>query len=184
MFVGIDQSYTGFAATLLLDDRTHRTVLRKFGGNKVGSGINRLMVIDDWLQTLLYTWEKDFERSIQHVCIEGYANGVKFGREQSGELGATVKRALFEFGDGRLDKAFPTIVPPTSLKKYVTGKGTAKKNEILLGVYRKWGAEFDDDNKADSYGLAHMAWDIYHSASDLAYEWEAICSLTPHTERL
>lgn len=44
--------------------------------------------------------------------------------------------------------------PPTTLKKFVTGKGNSKKNLILLSVYKKWKISFDDDNLADAYCLA------------------------------
>jgi crossover junction endodeoxyribonuclease RuvC len=50
-----------------------------------------------------------------------------------------------------------TIIPPTTLKKYITGKGNCKKNLMLLKVYKKFGIEFDDDNIADAYSLARMA---------------------------
>lgn len=61
------------------------------------------------------------------------------------------------------------IVPPTSLKKYVTGKGQGvSKSQILLNVYKKWGVEFTDDNAADSYGLAH----IVSGKAKLSYEKE------------
>jgi hypothetical protein len=36
-----------------------------------------------------------------------------------------------------------------TLKKYATGKGTAKKQEMLLQIYKRWGVEFNDDNAAD-----------------------------------
>jgi crossover junction endodeoxyribonuclease RuvC len=41
-----------------------------------------------------------------------------------------------------------------TLKKYATGKGTSKKQEMLLQIYKRWGVEFNDDNAADSYALA------------------------------
>jgi crossover junction endodeoxyribonuclease RuvC len=43
------------------------------------------------------------------------------------------------------------------LKKYATGKGTSKKQEMLLQMYKRWGVEFNDDNAADSYALARLA---------------------------
>jgi hypothetical protein len=36
-----------------------------------------------------------------------------------------------------------------TLKKYAAGKGTAKKQEMLLQIYKRWGLEFNDDNAAD-----------------------------------
>jgi hypothetical protein len=60
------------------------------------------------------------------------------------------------------------------LKKYITGKGTGvQKNQILLNVYKKWGIEFNDDNAADSYGLARIA----AGMGDLTYEKEIIKKL-------
>jgi crossover junction endodeoxyribonuclease RuvC len=44
-----------------------------------------------------------------------------------------------------------------TLKKYATGKGTAKKQEMLLQMYKRWGVEFNDDNAADAYALARLA---------------------------
>ncbi len=49
-----------------------------------------------------------------------------------------------------------TIVPPTTLKKFITGKGNCKKNLMLMNIYKKFGIEFDDDNIADAYCLARM----------------------------
>jgi Holliday junction resolvasome RuvABC endonuclease subunit len=48
----------------------------------------------------------------------------------------------------------PIIVPPTVLKKYVTGKGNASKAQMMEGVAKKWGPQFDNDNLADAYALA------------------------------
>lgn len=179
MYVGIDQSYSGFAITFLRNDETHETLVEKFDPKKYGAGIDRLNAISAWLRTVID--ERQHDEFIEHVCMEGYANGAKFGREQAGELGATVKRALRATVPGMA--GYPTIVQPTALKKYVTGKGTAKKNEILLHTYRKWGAEFADDNAADSYGLAEIAWDIVNQCSNLEYEWEIVKSLKVHTEK-
>ena len=49
------------------------------------------------------------------------------------------------------------VIAPGTLKKFVTGKGNAKKDLMLLKVYKKWGEEFEVDDLADAYGLARMA---------------------------
>lgn len=49
------------------------------------------------------------------------------------------------------------IVPPTSLKKFVSGKGNVKKEVMLKEVYKRWNVDFNDNNLADAYGLARMA---------------------------
>jgi crossover junction endodeoxyribonuclease RuvC len=43
-----------------------------------------------------------------------------------------------------------------TLKKFAAGKGNAKKQEMLLQMYKRWGVEFNDDNAADSYALARL----------------------------
>jgi Holliday junction resolvasome RuvABC endonuclease subunit len=44
-----------------------------------------------------------------------------------------------------------------TLKKYAAGKGNAKKQEMLLQIYKRWGLEFNDDNAADAYSLGRLA---------------------------
>lgn len=53
------------------------------------------------------------------------------------------------------------IITPAQLKKFVTGKGQAQKNLMLLKIYKRWGVEFEDDNLADAYSLARMALEEY-----------------------
>lgn len=51
--------------------------------------------------------------------------------------------------------------PTGTLKKMVTGKGNSGKTEVILGVYKRWGWETNDDNLADAYGLSKIAWIAY-----------------------
>jgi crossover junction endodeoxyribonuclease RuvC len=53
-----------------------------------------------------------------------------------------------------------------TLKKYAAGKGTAKKQEMLMQIYKRFGVEFNDDNAADSYALARLAAGIHLNAVD------------------
>ena len=71
-----------------------------------------------------------------------------------GELSATVRLTIYDYFDD--DRRFPLKVPPMTLKKYAAGKGNAKKQEMLLQIFKRWGIEFNDDNAADSYGLARL----------------------------
>jgi len=54
------------------------------------------------------------------------------------------------------------IIPPTTLKKYITGTGRCQKNLMLLKTYKKFGIEFTDDNLCDSYCLARYGCDTYN----------------------
>ena len=71
-----------------------------------------------------------------------------------GELSATVRLSIYEFFDD--ERRFPLKVPPMTLKKYAAGKGNAKKQEMLLQIYKRWGLEFLDDNAADAYALGRL----------------------------
>jgi Holliday junction resolvasome RuvABC endonuclease subunit len=82
-----------------------------------------------------------------------------------GELAATVKLMLFEhfYNENHYIPAppqnlrTPLQIPPMTLKKFAAGKGNAKKQEMLLQIYKRWGIEFNDDNAADAYALARLA---------------------------
>lgn len=149
-WVGIDQSYSGFAMTILGEDGSYKTTVAKFDT----SGVERLVEVQEHVKQTVKEALNCCDLS--DVAMEGYAYGREFGVAQSGELGAAVKLALYGMhglGKGK----HPIIVAPTSLKKYVTGRGNGvQKNQMLLQVYKKWGVEFSDDNAADSYGLAHI----------------------------
>lgn len=52
------------------------------------------------------------------------------------------------------------IVSPTSLKKYVTGRGNAGKDEVLAAAIRRWpDAPINGNDEADAYGLQAMGLD-------------------------
>jgi crossover junction endodeoxyribonuclease RuvC len=48
------------------------------------------------------------------------------------------------------------LVAPATAKKFATGKGNAKKDQMMLEVYKRWGMSFSDNNLCDSYVLAKM----------------------------
>lgn len=180
VFLGIDQSYSGFALCAYYPEATDvMDCVWKYPPAKYGSGIDRLNSISSELVGALYRLDRD-GWSVRHVCMEGYAAERKFGREQSGELGAIVKQAIRASLDPPV--CYPTVVPPTSLKKFVTGAGNAAKDNVLLGVYKKWGQEYKDNNKADAYGLARMAEALHTGVTAFKYEDDVLAKLHPHTE--
>jgi len=150
--VGIDQSYSGFGITLLDTDNPddYRTIVFK----AENMHIDRLVWIQEKLTEILEDVAYDAKSIV--VAMEGYAFGTTMAH-MLGELGAIVKLVCYNELDNYEGK-YPYIIPPTTLKKYITGKGTGvQKNQILLSVYKKWGVEFNDDNAADSYALAMLA---------------------------
>ena len=143
LYLGIDQSYSGFACTLLSTNGTYLTTVFK---SEI-KGIDRLVEIRKFLKETL----DGAKYPIEDIAMEDYAFAGQGRVFHLGELGGMVKLVCRDAG------YYPLLVPPTSLKKYVTGKGTGvPKSQMLLQVYKKWGAEFTDDNAADSYSLARV----------------------------
>lgn len=156
VYIGIDQSYSGFAITAL-NDTGYKTTVYKSDKR----GVERLKDIQAYVMNVLA------EYTITDVAMEGYAFGSQMAN-MLGELGGMVKLTLLEFG------IYPLIVPPTNLKKYTCGKGNGvSKSQMLLHVYKNWGVEFTDDNAADSYALAHLVSGSYTRA----YEKEVYTKL-------
>jgi crossover junction endodeoxyribonuclease RuvC len=104
-----------------------------------------------------------------HICIEGFSYGSK-GKGVSFQygLGWIIRHLLLDRGYTYID------VPPTSVKKFATGKGNTKKDEMVLPIYKKWGFEHSSDNVRDAFVLAQMAKGIYDSRNLLEYEKEAL----------
>lgn len=48
------------------------------------------------------------------------------------------------------------LVAPTTLKKFITGNGAAKKDVILMEVFKKYNVAFVDDNLADAFSLSKI----------------------------
>lgn len=143
-WVGLDQSYSGFGI-VVIDTFGTESLLWKFPP-KDSDGM-RLGEIYVNLINIFNRCQEAYDEV--HVAMEGYAMGRTFNREKLGELGGVVKLAhATVFGSD------PLVVPPTTLKKFVTGKGNASKKEVVAAVQSKWDSEIKNDNVADAYGLA------------------------------
>ena len=149
--LGIDQSLTGFALTALNieDPNKYLTWVYK----SPFFGIERLVDIREWLVNH-FIWLEDHDLDVVDIAMEGTVL-ASHAALVLGELSATVRLAIYDHYEDAL--RFPLKVPPMTLKKFAAGKGNAKKQEMLLQMYKRWGVEFNDDNAADSYGLARIA---------------------------
>lgn len=86
------------------------------------------------------------------VFMEGYAYGAKGHVFDIAECTGIVKYQFFHYGDGLRY----VIVPPTLLKKYLTGKGVAPKDVMIKEVYKQYGFDTNNNNIADAVALAMM----------------------------
>jgi crossover junction endodeoxyribonuclease RuvC len=103
------------------------------------------------------------------ITIEGFSYGSK-GKGVSFQygLGWIIRHMLIERG------YIYTEVPPTSVKKFATGKGNTKKDEMVLPIFRKWGFEHASDNVRDAFVLAQIAKGIYDSSNLTEYQKDAL----------
>ena len=148
MFVGMDPSYNGFAI-VVLDKDANIIEQRVFGS------------ISKEVEDRLIELETEYKFVCNIMCLHSaYIEGPSYASNgafvlQMGALHYMIrlmlKRAKIDF----------KVVAPGTLKKFVTGNGRAKKDLMLLKVYKKWGVEFNDDNLADAYSLARFALQEY-----------------------
>lgn len=83
------------------------------------------------------------------VLIEGYSYGSHNHQlAYMAEWGGVVRFHLQRIGIDIIE------VSPGNLKKFVTGKGNAKKEQMLLASYKKWGIEFATNDECDAFALA------------------------------
>jgi crossover junction endodeoxyribonuclease RuvC len=108
--------------------------------------IDRVRYIANELLKIIYQYEPDL------VVIEGFSFGNSERAISMGMLGGLIRNYLVLTEDTSKWRE----VAPTQLKKYVTGKGNANKDDMKLAVYKKWGVDFTGkaNDLADAYGLA------------------------------
>lgn len=152
--IGIDQSLTD-TGVVVLDIESRELVYQGDITSKPGGEpIHRILKIKEELREVI----------TKVGPVQGVIEGFGFGARGNAvfDLGGLgyILRELFVEGGIKL-----LVIAPTSLKKYVTGKGNCKKDLMLLNIYKKWGVEFENDNIADAYGLARMGADMIYVKS-------------------
>lgn len=140
--LGIDPSLT---STGLAHGESGIPVASNLTPPKGLDGVNRLIWFRSQFTDLLTTEKPEF------VAIEGYAFGRINRAHHLGELGAVLRLAL-------VDTRTPSmIVPPSCLKKFITGKGNAKKSEMMKDLYKRFEIDLSDEDQVDAAGLLLMA---------------------------
>lgn len=84
------------------------------------------------------------------IVIEHYALGFRGASISLVEQGAIIRYAFWKDNKTYID------VPPSTLKKFVTGSGNASKEQMCVAVTGRWKFDPADDNEADAYGLARL----------------------------
>jgi crossover junction endodeoxyribonuclease RuvC len=89
-----------------------------------------------------------------HVAIEGFGFASQTGFLLGG-IGWGIRLRMYERGMRY------TEIAPAALKKFTGCKGNAKKDELGVEIYKRWGFEHKSDNVRDAYVLAQIARTLY-----------------------
>lgn len=159
-FLGVDQSLQATGICVLSAScKVINLATIKPGKAKDGK---RLFLIRQVIDTFL--------KDITFAALEGYSYASVGKVFELGEVGGVIKCLLTE-------RDIPYIsIPPTTLKKFATGTGSADKEKMLAGA-KALGVHAANDNESDAFFLSRLARGYYLDASDLRHELEVIQSL-------
>lgn len=65
-------------------------------------------------------------------------------------------------------------VAPAALKKFASGKGNTKKDELAVHIFKQWGFESKSDNVRDAFVLAQIARAIRMGTAITKYQQEVV----------
>ena len=159
--LGIDQSLSGFAMAAVNIGQPEAYEVWVYKSEH--RGVRRLADFRWWMEDKF-----DFLESNGHR-VEALAMETPVMASPStlplAQLAGVVRVSIWDYFDSNKYSVIPFeehirkpfLIPPSTLKKYATGKGTSKKQEMLLQIYKRWNVEFNDDNAADAYALARLA---------------------------
>ncbi len=141
---GFDLSLTATGWMVLEDGE-------KLTGGTYKSKLTGMPRLDD-IQSALHDIIQMRPNSTVLAVVEGYAFGGSPKAHSLGELGGVIKLMLWRMRIRTL------IVPPTTLKKFVTGSGVGDKGNVMKDIYKHWGVETLDNNASDAAACAIMGY--------------------------
>lgn len=148
-FLGVDPSLTGFAYRKAVGEQSYG-----FGIRTKPKAFPSFPARLDFMTSEFRRFLSEHGSTIQLAAIEGFSMGNKQGSSKSIEIGAVGMMARVELWRAGI----PFLeVPPSTLKKWISGKGNAEKNLMLRAVYQRWGFEAETDDDADAYALMKLA---------------------------
>lgn len=144
--VGIDPSLTGTGIVVLQNGRVVEETLvkSKNTGGRPKDEMLRLTAIVDSVREVVEKYQPEL------ICIEGLAF---MARNTSAlvQLSGLNYLLRLSFGDTPY-----IVVTPSSLKKFISGKGNAQKDLMLLETYKRYGVSFESSDLADAFGLSQV----------------------------
>ena len=158
--VGIDASLTSTGIAILHCGNEPITTAVK---NSL-TGTSRLIYVRDYVKQVI--------EGADLAVIEGYAFSKGDFAHAKGELGGVLRLMIVDSGMKLLE------VTPNQLKKFAVGDHNASKEKVAVGVYKRWGKEFKENDETDAYILAEIG-RAYLGLEDklTAYQQEVIDAL-------
>lgn len=103
------------------------------------------------------------------IAIEGFSFGSKGkGIDFQFGLGHAIRLELYRQNMKWIE------VTPTQVKKFATGKGTTKKENMILPIMRHWGFEHDSNNVRDAFVLAQVSRSVQTGSTLTEYQQDVI----------
>lgn len=130
------------------------------------------------------------------ICeiVEGIMDNLELGDVIAIEgfsFGSRGKGIDFQFGLGhaiRLELYRQNIkwteVTPTQVKKFATGKGTTKKENMILPIMRHWKFEHDSNNVRDAFVLAQVARSASLGSTMTEYQKDVVEAILGAAEKI
>lgn len=146
--IGLDLSLVASGVAVLGNDELVNTcvVKSKPNGPRPVDEVVRLITIVEKIMKVVD------EHKPQVVVIEGIAFGVQktTALAQLASLNYLVRAALFE-------RTIQFVIcAPTTLKRFITGKGNSQKDHVMMEVYKRYGIEALTNDTADAIVLAKI----------------------------
>ena len=107
-------------------------------------GFERWAAMAEELQAILVLHRPAF------LVTEGYGFGNANTLATLVEVGTVLRYFIWQEGLTNI------LIPPTTLKKFTTGRGNSKKEGMLLEVYKRWGHEVPTNDEADAVALGYV----------------------------
>lgn len=142
--MGIDASLTGTGIVVLDSRLKEKEVVYNGQYETELKGVERLVSISNHVKFLL-----DFH-SPEIICIEDYAFSKSNQAHQMGELGGVLRLMLHKL-------AYKwQVIGTGQVKRFASGTGNAKKEQMILIVYKRWGLEFKTNDEVDAFVMAKI----------------------------
>jgi crossover junction endodeoxyribonuclease RuvC len=151
LYLGIDQSLQS-PGLAIVDEQGKAIQVSHLSVSEKKRGVERLATIVAWVTTNVRLSIAQQGCLVAQGCLEGYSVNSSNRPYDLGEISGAIRVALYqELG------LVLTVVEPTRLKKFATGKGIATKEEVIHAVNTEWKASLHQTDEADAYVLAQIA---------------------------